>query len=170
MGDLKKKFSKIYDQYINKIYRFIFLKVNSREIAQDLTSETFLRAWKAFQKIGNPESKIRNPPAFLYRVARNLVTDYYRQKARVQIVSAEDNKIIDPRIDLEEKAVLDSDFESIKRALNGLNEDYQNVLIWRYIDDLSISEIANLLDRTEGATRVLIHRALNVLRQKLNTD
>lgn len=165
MADIKKAFSKIYDQYIDKIYRFIFLKVNSQEIAQDLTSETFLRGWEAFQN-----SEIKNPRAFLYKIARNLVIDHYREKSRVQVVPAEDSKIIDPRIDLEGKAVLASDFESIKRVLNELNDDYQNVLIWRYIDDLSISEIANLLNRTEGATRVLIHRALNALRHRLNTD
>ncbi|PIU15604.1 RNA polymerase subunit sigma-70, partial [bacterium (Candidatus Gribaldobacteria) CG08_land_8_20_14_0_20_39_15] len=73
MANLRKKFSKIYDQYINKIYRFIFLKVNSQEIAQDLTSETFLRGWESFKE---KNEEIENIQAFLYRIARNLVTDH----------------------------------------------------------------------------------------------
>lgn len=164
MADLRKEFSKIFDQYINKIYRFIFLKVNSQEIAQDLTSETFLRGWESFQN-----SEIKNPRAFLYQIARNLVIDYYREKGRVQVVSAEDTKIIDPRTNLEASAVLMSDVAQVKEVLVELNDDYQNAIIWRYLDGLSIPEIAKLLDRTEEATRVLLHRALNALRAKMNS-
>jgi RNA polymerase sigma-70 factor (ECF subfamily) len=165
MANLRKIFSKIYDRYIDKIYRFIFLKVNSQEIAQDLTSETFLKCWESF-KNGN---KIENPQAFLYRIARNLVTDYYREKGRAQVVSAESVSIIDPRQDLEEKAMLTSDVNMIRLALNNLPEDYQNVIIWHYLDDLPIPEIAVMLDRTEEATRVLLSRALKSLREKLNS-
>ena len=164
MANLRKVFSKIYDQYLDKIYRFIFLKVNSQEIAQDLTSETFLRAWQAFKN----QKKIGNPSAFLYKIARNLVTDYYREKGRVQFVSAEFTPIIDPRQNLEEKALANLDFETIRLALQNLKEDYQNVIIWHYLDGLPISEVAQLLGRTEEATRVLLHRALNSLREKIS--
>lgn len=164
MADIRKTFSKIYDQNIDKIYRFIFLKVNSQEIAQDLTSETFLKGWEAFQK----SQKIENPRAFLYRIARNLVIDHYREKGKNKVISAEDIRIIDPRTDLEGRAVLMSDFENIKNVLTELNDDYQNVIIWRYIDDLPITEIAVLLGRTEDATRVLLHRALKTLRQSID--
>ena len=168
MANLIKAFSKIYDQYINKIYRFVFLKVNSQEVAQDLTSETFLRTWEKFsQDKGNP---IKNPQAFLYRTARNLVIDHYREKGKAQVVSAELTPIIDPRQNLEEEAMLTSDVNTIRIALTDLKEDYQNVIIWHYLDDLPIWEVAKMLDRTEGATRVLLHRALNALRQRLNTD
>lgn len=163
MADLRKTFSKIYDQNIDKIYRFVFLKVNSQEIAQDLTSETFLRGWEAFQK----SQKIENPRAFLYKIARNLVIDHYREKGRVQVVSAEDTKIIDPHVDLEGKAALMSDVAQVKEVLAELKDDYQNAIIWRYLDDLPIPEIANLLGRTEPATRVLLSRALKALREEL---
>jgi len=163
MANLRKVFSKIYDQYINKIYRFIFLKVNSQEIAQDLTSETFLRSWESF-KNGN---KIENPQAFLYKVARNLVTDYYREKAKTQVVSAEFVPVADPRPGLDERVMLGSDLEVVRRALAILKEDYQNVIIWHYLDDLPIQEVAEMMGRTEETTRVLLHRALKALRQKL---
>lgn len=165
MDNLRKNFSEIYDQNVSQIYRFIFLKVNSQEIAQDLTSETFLRGWEAFQD----QKEIENPRAFLYKVARNLVTDYYREKGRVQIVSSEDMKIVDHRVDLEESAAIMSDMAQVKNALSELNEDYQNAIVWRYIEDLPMSEIAYLLDRTEQATRVLLHRALKSLKEKLES-
>ncbi|KPJ70758.1 hypothetical protein AMJ51_01040 [Microgenomates bacterium DG_75] len=168
MANLRKAFSKIYDQYIDKIYRFIFLKVNSQEIAQDLCSETFLRTWEKFsQGKGNP---IENPQAFLYQTARNLVIDYYREKGKTQTVSADLTPIVDPRENLAEKAMWNSDFQTIRTALAGLKEDYQNVIIWHYLDDLPISEVARLLSRTEEATRVLLHRALKNLKSKLNTS
>ncbi len=160
MRNPRKKFAKIYDKYIEKIYRFIFLKVNSPEIAEDLSSETFLRGWKAFQ---NPK-KIKNPQAFLYKIARNLVIDHYREKGKAQIISAEYASIIDPCQDLAEKAMLTSDVNSIRQALVNVKPDYQDIIIWRYLDEMSISEIAQALDRTDGATRVLLHRAMKALR------
>ncbi len=166
MDNLRKVFSKIYDQYIDKIYRFTFLKVNSHEIAQDLCSETFLRTWEKFkQGKGNP---IENPGAFLYQTARNLVIDHYREKGKAQVVSAELTSIIDPREDLEEGAIFSFDLHIIKTALTELKDDYQNVIIWHYLDDLSIPEVSKLLDRSEEATRVLLHRALKVLRVEVN--
>ncbi len=164
MKNLRKIFSQIYDRYIEKVYRFIFFKVNSQEMAEDLTSETFLRTWEAF-KNGNQE--IENVQAFLYKTARNLVTDFYREKGKAQLVSAERTAIVDPRQDLEEKAFQRSDLEQIRFALAQLKDDYQNVIIWHYLDDLSISEIAEILGRTEETTRVLIHRALNALKNKI---
>jgi len=163
MKNPRKIFSQIYDRYIDKIYRFIFFKVNSQEIAQDLTSETFLKSWESF-KNGN---KIENIQAYLYRTARNLVIDFYREKGKVQIVSAENPLIPDPSQNLEEKARLSSDLDQIRQALTNLKEDYQNVIIWHYLDDLPISEISQMLDRTEEATRVLLHRALNALRNEI---
>lgn len=171
MNNFRKKFGKIYDQYIDKIYRFIFLKVNSEEIAQDLCSETFLRGWEAFKKANNPHKnnqQIENPSAFLYQIARNLVIDHYRQKGKTQIVSAELTSIIDPRPDLEEKTILRSDLNTIRMALAELKEEYQNVIVWHYLDDLPIRQVAEMLGRTEGAARVLLHRALQSLRKKLN--
>lgn len=166
MEKIKKIFSKIYDQNIEKIYRFIFLKVNSQEIAQDLTSETFLRAFETFkEKAENQE--IKNPRAFLYKIAKNLIIDYYRQKDKFQVISAENTVLIDPRQNLEEDFAKNSEFEKVRTALSQLEEDYQNVLIWYYLEEIPVKEIAKMLDRTESATRVLIHRALNSLREKL---
>jgi len=165
-GDLRKKFGQIYDQNVDKIYRFVFLKVNSQEIAQDLCSETFLRTWQKFKQ--GERNPIENPGAFLYRTARNLVIDHYREKGRAQVVSVDAMPIEDPRENLEERAILSSDLNMVKTALADLKEDYQDVIIWHYLDDLPISEVSKLLDRSEEATRVLLHRALKSLRLEIN--
>ena len=165
MSNPRKIFSDIYDRYINKIYRFIFLKVNSQEIAQDLTSETFLRGWESFKE---KNEEIENIQAFLYRIARNLVTDHYREKGKAKVVSAEYWEVTDPRQNLEEKSLLMSDINTIRTALADLKEEYQNVIIWHYLDDLPIREVAKMMGRTEEATRVLLHRALKALKNELN--
>jgi RNA polymerase sigma-70 factor (ECF subfamily) len=166
MKNSKKEFSKIYDRYIDKIYRFIFLKVNSEEIAQDLCSETFLKGWESFKS----QREIDNVQAFLYQIARNLVIDHYRQKGRTRTVSAEYVPIADPRLGLEERAILNSDLGQIKLAISNLKEDYQNALILYYLDDLSLPEIAKTLNKSETATRVTIHRALKALKNELKIE
>ena len=157
MEKLEKNFSKIYDQYVEKIYRFVYIKVSSQETAQDLTSETFVRTWESFKD----GSEIENPRAFLYRVARNLIVDFYREKSRSQTISDEYIKgVVDPRVNLEQKALQNADLEKIRQALSSLKDEYQNVIVWHYIDDLKVPEIAQILDKSEDAVRVTIHRAL----------
>ncbi|MFC1663673.1 RNA polymerase sigma factor [Patescibacteria group bacterium] len=166
MANPRKKFSKIYDKHIDKIYRFIFLKVSSQEIAQDLTSEVFLRGWKSFKQ----KRDIENPTAFLYQIARNLVVDHYREKGKTRVFSIEYQEITDPRANLEEKAALTSDLNTVQQALTNIKEDYQTVIIWRYLDDLSILEIAEILDKSEEAVRVMLHRALKSLKNEFNQE
>jgi len=171
MDNLKKQFSKIYNQYIERIYRFVYLKVNSQEIAEDLCSETFLRGWEAFkgaQNSNNEIPKIENPSAFLYKIARNLITDYYREKGKAQIVSAESTIMVDPRMNPEEKMAQNSEMETVRLALSTLKDDYQNLIIWHYLDGFSVSEIAQMMDKSETAVRVQLHRALKSLQNELN--
>jgi len=165
MRGKRKKFSKIYDENIDKIYRFIFLKVSSEDIAQDLCSETFLKGWQAYNK---NNSNIENPSAFLYRIARNLIVDHYRQKGRTNFVSLDAVPIADPNPSIEEKAAFNSDLGQIKSSLANLKEEYQNVIIWHYLEDFPITKVAQMMDKTEGATRVTLHRALNALKDEIS--
>ncbi len=164
MSDSKKEFGKIYDQYIEKIYRFIFLKVNTKEIAEDLTSEVFLRCWKAYQASSN---EIQNIQAFLYQIARNLIIDHYRAKGRTQFVSVDETPIIDSSFSIEEKSFIDSDLNNVKFALSKINDDYKEVIIWHYVDDLPIVDIAKITNKSEGAVRVMLHRALESLKKEV---
>jgi len=164
MSNPKQLFSQIYDNCVDKIYRFIFLKVNSQEIAEDLCSETFLKGWQIFKE---NSQEIENPQAFLYKIARNLVIDYYRERGRARTVPTDSVSITDPDENLQEKAFVNSEIEMLKTAISNIKEDYQEVLIWHYIDDYSISEISQIMDKSEGAVRVMLHRALKALKNKV---
>ncbi len=166
MSHPKRIFEDIYNQYIEKIFRFIFFRVNSQEKAEDISSEVFSRYWQQLKK----GLKIENPSAFLYKVARNLVTDYYREKGRAQMVSLDNcppEEINDPNSNIVQQAVLRSDFNTILSAMTNLKQDYQEIIIWRYLDELSIPEIAKMLNKSEGAIRVMLCRALKVLKNQL---
>ena len=166
MSNLRKNYSEIYDKYVKKIYRFVLLKVNSAEIAEDLTSEVFMRGWQSFK--GQGPDKIDNLQAFLYQIARNLLADHYRQETKAQLVSVEYAPLLpDARQDLEEMSFIQSDMERVKAALVNINDDYREVIVWYYLDELKVPEIAKILDKSEPTVRVLIHRALHALKEEL---
>ena len=99
-----------------------------------------------------------------------MVIDHYRDKAKIQTVSPDlvESQLADTKVNLEQRAVLASDMETVRKAMVDLNEDYQNAIIWRYLEDMPIKEVSHLLDRSEEATRVLLHRAMKELRTKLS--
>lgn len=173
MDKLKKEFGQIYDDNVDRIYRFVYLKVNSQEIAQDITADTFTKVWKSYlaSQKGPFNKKIKNERAFCYRIARNLVTDYYRKKATSNPISLDYNiPIVDTKeTTLEERAMINSDMEGVRKALAGLKDEYQNIIIWHYLDELSVPEIAKMIKRSEGTTRVRIHRALSALKNVMES-
>jgi len=165
----KKEFIKLYDEFAPRIHRFINLKISSIHDSEDLTSEAFLKFWQSIRENRLNNVKIEYPRAMLYRIANNLVIDFYRRKSKKEISLDPENKTmakITDRIDLVVKSNLDSDIEQIKTALNQIKEEHQNVIVWHYLDELSSREISQILGKSEGATRVLIHRALNALKEK----
>lgn len=163
MTDPKEQFSLIYDQYIDKIYRFVYLKVSSQETAEDITSKVFLKGWEAFQR---PGDTIKNPGAFLYQIARNAVVDHYRAKDRTATVSIDASpEMTDPDGDAQNKAILSADINIVKKAIQRLKKDQQDLIIWHYLEDMSSSEIATLVGKPEGTIRVMLHRGLKDLRE-----
>jgi|SRR3989344_3330815 len=173
MDDLREQFSQIYDQYIGKIYRFVYLKVNSRETAEDLTSKVFMRGWEAYQKsqcpMPNAQKPIENIGAFLYQIARNAVVDYYRERGRVNTVSSEIvPEIVDPADDAHEKAVLSADIGIVKACIPKLKQEHQDVIIWHYLEDMPVKEIAVILGKPAGTVRVMLHRGLKELKGLIN--
>ena len=163
-GD-KDAFGQLYDFYAPKIFRFIRLKVGSQVLAEDLSSESFLRIWEYLQE---QEREIEESfRGLLYRVARNLIVDYYKRKSSQEILIDDDFKEY-----LEEQLVggdlrSRDDTEEVHRALVKIKEEYQDVIIWYYIDELSVPEIAKIMDKSQGAIRVLIHRGLKSLKEHL---
>ena len=172
----------LYDAHVGKIYRYIFFRVGSEEQAQDLTSEVFLKSWQYISKQFSPPTPLlkggagglNNPRAFFYQVARNLIIDFYRQrdKAPLSLEEIADKSIADKIADKKdgpmEEASKTLELELVKKALSQLNADYQEVIIWRYLDELEIKEIAEILEKSEGAVRTLLSRALASLKEVLN--
>ena len=165
MANHRKTFTHIYEEHINKIFRFIFLKIGAEDTTKDLCSEVFVRTWDTINK----GTVIKNPQAFLYKVAKNLVAEHYRKNSKIKMVSLDNCKEInDPNSDIEKKALLRSDLNTVQKALCNIKQDYQDVVILHYLDELSISEIAEVLEKSNGAVRVMLHRGLKSLRNKLS--
>jgi len=160
-------FGELYDRYQPQIYRFVALKVGRREDAEDLTHQVFLSAWqniKSYTHRGFPFS------SWLYRIARNQIVDFYR--ARRDVFSVEDTDpellIHDPKIELAvERQVATG---RVMSAIRFLKQEYQDVLILRFIEDLSIREVAAALGKSEGSVKVTQHRAVKAIRTFLGND
>jgi len=169
----KKKFSKIYHQQVNNIYRFVYLKVDSHEITEDLTAEVFREFWKIFQKGLDPNSnqkKIQNEKAFLYHLARYKVADYYRAQPDNKQNLNENIEIEDQESDLEEKQHTELQKQRLQKALKKIHDNYQDLIIMFYINDLSIREIADSLEKSEGAVKTGLHRAREALKKELSSE
>jgi RNA polymerase sigma-70 factor, ECF subfamily len=165
MEEINAYFSQIYDQHVKKIYRFIYLKVSSVETAEDLSSEVFLRLYKYVQ---GSKPEIQNPQAFLYQIARNVIADHYRGQ-KVSVISIEKTTIEleDVGEKTRELSEISIEMDRIKQAISQLHGDYQDLIIWRYIDELTVPEIAQITGKTEENVRVGVHRALQSLKEKV---
>ncbi len=166
---LAYRFSKIYNTYSEQIYRFIYIKVDTKETAEDLTSEVFVRFWKTFQKDGS--DRIENPKAFLYRMAKNSIVDFYRGRPVLKPLSDQDiPEVADQTQELEKKEIILSDQEQMMAAIRTMKDEYQDVIFWYYIDQMPVGEIAEIMDKSENAVRVTIFRAMEELRKHFPKD
>lgn len=171
---IKKKdpqaFSEVYDLYITPIYRFIYFKVATKQDAEDLTSEVFLKIW---QYITETEEEIQNLRALLYRTARNLVIDFYSRSAKRDLT--QDLEVLETIRDERQQSLLSQidvafEMQDIEKVLRQLKDEYREVIILRYIEELSIAEIAKVLQKSKGSVRVLLHRALKVAKELANQN
>ena len=162
MDSSNEQFSQIYDQYIDKIYRFVFLKVDSQETAQDITSKVFTKGWEAFSAQG---STVKNPGAFLYQIARNAVIDHYRGKGRSKVVPVDASPdLADQNLSAHDKAVLNADIGILTKSIKKLSKEHQDIIILHYLEDMPIDDIAQLMGRPAGTIRVMLHRGLKDLK------
>lgn len=157
-------FGELYDFYVDNIYKYIFFKVDKEE-ALDLTENVFLKAWenlKSYRKVKNKYFS-----SWLYRIAHNIVVDYYRvRKETVDIADMplpDEKRMNDPVVLAEQSLSQDM----LKKAISKLNKKYQQVILLKYISGLDNREIARIMKRSEGNLRILKFRALKSLRQIL---
>jgi RNA polymerase sigma-70 factor (ECF subfamily) len=168
--NIEQAFIEAYDQYSVSILRHIYFRVDKKSVAEDLLSETFMKTWESVRQ-GN---EIRNYKAFLYRVAHNLIIDYYRSRTEMLSIDDEDEVVLPIGPMVEEGLVKQLDdgltMDKVKRCLANLLPDYREVITLRYIDDLSIREIQEITGKTSANIYVIIHRGLKELKKQLVTD
>jgi RNA polymerase sigma-70 factor (ECF subfamily) len=162
-GDVEA-FGILYERYVERIYRYVQVRVTEQTVAEDITENVFLRAYEAidrYQERGHAFS------AFLYRVARNQLVDHYRKKKEDAPIEAAD-QVAAASPPMDESLIHAEKVREIQDAMATLPEDYQEVIRLRVALDMPTSEVAEWLGRSEGAVRVLLHRALGALRGKFD--
>lgn len=157
----KRRFAKLYNQYADDIYRFLLVHVRDKTLAEDLTADTFLKAWKQIDKFDWKHTR-----GWLYAIARNNLTDYWRKKRPKPL--EEDFDVPDDKPSHAE--VLDKKME-MKRAIKALSklpDEMKSVVSLRFLQGYSVREVAEALDMSEANVRVVQYRALKKLRGVLS--
>jgi len=158
-------FGVLYIRYMDPIYRYIFFRIGEELEAEDLTEEVFVRAWEAL-----PSYQIGEYPftSWLYRIAHNLIIDYHRKRKTEKVVD----------LDLyhssgqshEDRLVAKQDAARLADAIQLLDDEEQQVLILRFIEGLSHREVALAIGKSEGASRIIQHRAVTALYKYLSNQ
>ena len=158
-------FGELYERHALAVFRFLYAHLDDRLDAEDLTEEVFLRTWRTLPRYRDQGVPFK---AFLFRVAHNALVDHYRSHSRTKgELSIEDSVIHDLRDEPGSLFLQNQEHQELRNTLAGLREDYQTVLIARFLADLSPEETAQVMGRSVGAVRVLQHRALTALRKLL---
>lgn len=162
-------FGALYRCYVERIYNYIYFRTGSVRDAEDLTGRVFFKAMsniKNYRHMGLPFS------AWLYRIAHNLVANYHRDRARKQEISLDDvpGQIL-PQMDHhpEVRAVKTQEIENLLEMIHKLAPIRQELLILKFVDQLSNAEIGKILRKSEGAIKSLYHRTLLELRDIMST-
>lgn len=160
-------FIEAYNLLAPKLYRHAFFRTSSHEIAEDIMGNTFLKAWEFSSK---NSAEIDNLKAFLYRICNNLIIDHYRSKVRTDIGMTES---IERTLASEENIEMLADTmlakEKMHEALDGLKQETRELIVMRYIDELSIEEIAHIQGKTKNSLYVALHRAVKELKLVCST-
>lgn len=151
--------AQIYDRFAPQIYRYLYHRLGQRGLAEDLTSEVFVRFIRARV---SPD----NIPAYLYRVAHNLAVDYQRRNPVV--LGPLEEEFAAGRSDPAHLAQLEAERVRLRRAISRLTTDQQQVVVLKYLEGLSTAEVARIMEKPEGAVKALQHRAIGNLRQLLD--
>jgi RNA polymerase sigma-70 factor (ECF subfamily) len=151
-----------YDAYADAIFRHCYFKVSDRELAQDMMQDVFLKAWAYMQN----ETDITNIRALLYRMADNLVIDWYRKK-KASSLDAMVEEGFEPRDTNGTRVEERAEVEHALAKLHTLDPEDQKLITWRCVEDYTPAEIAAMLGENENTVSVRLHRALKQLRALL---
>jgi RNA polymerase sigma-70 factor (ECF subfamily) len=163
-GD-SEAFGHLYESYAPQVFRYLYAHLDERMDAEDLTGEVFLRVWRALPQYRQSEVPFGG---FLFRVARNALYDHYRRhRSRRALILPVDDRMAERASDPAERTLQDDEHQQLRRILSRLPEDQRSVLTLRFLAELSPEETAQALGKSNGAVRVLQHRALYALRKIL---
>jgi RNA polymerase sigma-70 factor, ECF subfamily len=156
-------FAELYERHVVRVYRHIYYMVGNASEAEDLTSQTFLRAWEAIERY-----QVRGAPfvSWLLRIAHNLGVSHLRSKRESSQLH---DGIVDTtmRRDPESSYQQTAEEELVREAILRLREEQRQVIILRFIEDLDYREVAEIIGKSVAAIRVIQHRALNALRKQM---
>ncbi|SDO03890.1 RNA polymerase sigma-70 factor, ECF subfamily [Psychrobacillus sp. OK028] len=157
----------LYKEHSDRIYSYIFFLVRQRECAEDLTQETFYKAYKGLNSFNQQAS----PTTWLLKIARNLTYDYFRRKKLIQFFTFEkehdiETKVLSPESRFEQKEQLTRMYDSLYK----LKKEYQEVLLLRKIQECSIQETAFILGWTEAKVKMKMTRALEALKKEFHRE
>lgn len=153
----------LYDQYVDRIYAYIYHRVGQADLAEDLTGQVFMRMLEAVRTGRGWHSSFSG---WLYRIAHNLVIDHYRRKGRTTFIYIDDAEPVHAQTGDPVRSV-ENQFEHdrLRTALTKLTEEQSQVVSLRFLEDLSIAEVAEIMEKTEGAVKALQYRAVLALRR-----
>jgi len=157
-------FGRLYDMHVDRVYRHIYYRVDNNADAEDLTQQVFIKAWQAIGRYRKTASPFL---AWLIKISHNLVIDFYRsKKSEIHI----DFAIVPTKHETDPALLVENSFnqQEIRHVINNLKGDQQQVILMRFIEDFSYSEIAAALGKNEGAVRVILHRGLAKLKTILD--
>lgn len=160
----REAFASLYDRHVEHVYKHIYYMVLNKSDAEDITQEVFIRAWKYIDKY-----RYTGAPfvAWLIKIARNLIVDHYKARKKVgHLVELEVGSQTD---ETNPEAITEASLNRshVRKAILKLKGEKQKVILMHFIDGFSYREIAKLLNKSEGAVRVIQYRALNDLRHML---
>ena len=158
-------FAQVYDELVKPVYRYIYYRVEEA-VAEDLTEETFLKVWQNIKKY----KKCKHPfSSWVFRIAHNLVVDYYRQNKTTEMI---EETVVDhkPESNPHHQTNLKLTQIRLRKVIYRLPENYQQVIILKYINELDNKEIATVTGKSEGAIRTIQFRALDKLKSLLSED
>jgi RNA polymerase sigma-70 factor (ECF subfamily) len=160
-----ESFGILYERYVNRIYNYIYYRTGNPSEAEDLTARVFLRAHRhigRFKNLGLPFS------AWLYRIAHNLVANWHRDNSRRNEIPLDDNSHLVHRGELPEAQIIDQqDFERLLQVIRHMSAERQQLVILKFVERMSNSDIGVIIGRSEGAVKSLYHRTLIELRNEL---
>jgi len=159
---LDETFSQLYKAHLRDVYSYSYYRVGNHHDAEDLTEQTFLQAYRHFER-AQRESDGRPLRPWLIRIAHNLAANYYRDRARRPQTSIDDAGVISSPHTTEGLVEDRDDLKRILESVEQLPDDRREALIMRFALGMDNREIARALGRTDGATKVLLHRAIKQL-------